>query len=227
MTPDPFNPISSNIPAFGAGERPATQEHKTSDESKRDLEGDSRQFEHAMGEKKTAKDSHDDASSSEHSQKEGEAAPGDALLQSLFGIPAPLQKQEASPLLSPLTPQPAPESKLADIAAQVAERVLVSDPAAGTDSEVRIIIKESILPQTEIRITRAAGELQIRIVTESQEVSNQLTPQQGALQSLLQERLPRETVRVEVDFGGAAEDESERGTRNPRHVWEEEEQKPS
>jgi hypothetical protein len=103
--------------------------------------------------------------------------------------------------------------------------VLVSDPASGESNEVRIILKDSVLPQTEIRIVREAGEMLVQFVTQSAESAEWLAAQQMAVQELLQERLRREKVRVEIARTAPDSDENDasRGTRNPLEIFSGEE----
>lgn len=232
MVPGAFNPLQPQVPATTGG----PVEPRSGDighETGRNLEQDAQRFDQALsGDSKQAETG--DASSEGRSsgQTEGESSPGDALLAGMFGLAQSQAPSSTSPmdLLRPVyqekPPDPSMASKLSDLASQVADRLLVTDPSSSTDMEVRILVKQDIMPDTEIRLTREGGELKIQIVTKSQEISNLLGPQQAALQALLQERLPREIVKVEVEQAEAdtPEDESDRGSRNKRSVWEEQQE---
>lgn len=86
------------------------------------------------------------------------------------------------------------------IVQEVANRILVSSPedAAG-HQEVRIQLKASILPGTEVRVFRDAGSLQVQFVTSVQDSQLFVTQRQTEIQSALSHRLAGETVRVSVE----------------------------
>lgn len=161
----------------------------------RDLEGDTERFEQALAGGETAEDQNPDTKHSQDPALPGPAnLPGDAILRSFFAPAA--------------TDVPAgQEPALRDIAAEVAERLLVSDGPVDGRSEVRILLKDSVLPGTEIRISREAGSIQIAFVTFSADSARFLAEQQAALQQALQERMPRETVHVSVTREDREEDE--------------------
>ena len=81
---------------------------------------------------------------------------------------------------------------------QVAEDVMVSE----IDSrEVRISIKDSILPETEVRLVQDGGRMQVRFVTTSSDSLEKITQHQNSLQTALNERIPGRgfVVSVEMD----------------------------
>ncbi len=90
------------------------------------------------------------------------------------------------------------ESRLIDLARQVADRILVSD-AVNANREVRIQVKEAILPGTEIRLSERAGHLQVNLITDQKSSLDFLLQQQGELNARLEQYLARDVV-VHVDF---------------------------
>ena len=108
---------------------------------------------------------------------------------------APLQS--ASPTAEAA---PAPPADLGKIVGEIANRILVSSPSdnpAGTQ-EIRIQLKESVLPNTEVRIYRHAGSLQVEFLTGSKDSQMFIEQRQPDIQKILGERLSNETVNVSV-----------------------------
>ncbi len=128
----------------------------------------------------------------------------EALPQSLdaFDI-ASLIAQNHAPLQSAPTvaeAAPAPPVDLSKIVGEIADRILVSSPAdnpAGMQ-EIRIHLKESVLPNTEVRIYRHAGSLQVEFLTGSKDSQMFIEQRQPDIQKILGERLANETVNVSV-----------------------------
>lgn len=88
--------------------------------------------------------------------------------------------------------------RIVALAQQVSERILVSD-AASHQQEVRIQVRESILPGTEIRVSQQLGQLQVHVFTDQQRSLDFLHSQQAALAVQLEQRLARNVV-VEIEF---------------------------
>lgn len=83
----------------------------------------------------------------------------------------------------------------------VADRILVrDDPDAG--SEVRIQLKESLLPGVEVRIRHDGGRLTVEFVSTNADSTRFLDGQRGGLASLLEARLKSDVeVRVTASDG--------------------------
>ena len=98
---------------------------------------------------------------------------------------------------------PTPPADLNKIVGEIAERILVSSPADNPSGvqEIRIHLKESVLPNTEVRIYRNAGSLQIEFVTNSKDSQMFIEQRQPDIQKVLSERLTDETVTVSVQDG--------------------------
>jgi len=108
--------------------------------------------------------------------------------------------QGATP--SNAVPPPSPAANLNQIAGTIAERILVSSAADSKGAqEIRIQLKESVLPHTEVRIHRHAGSLQVEFVTTSKDSQLFIAQRQPDIQRVLGERLKGETVNVVVQEG--------------------------
>lgn len=103
---------------------------------------------------------------------------------------------------------------------QIAERVLVS-ATSGADQEVRIQLKDTILPGTEIRLTQADGGLQVTMVTESPQAYELLNRHAEALQSRLEQRLDGRPVTVQVSTGAQSGADHQGRSRQQRDIVEE------
>ncbi len=107
--------------------------------------------------------------------------------------------------------------QMENIVQQVADRILVSPPGAG-GQEVRIMIKDSILPGTEVRITQTAGQLQISLVTNDARSHELLATHQATLQERLTEKLGKHEVAVKVEMDGGGQPDRDGRSRNQRDI---------
>ena len=117
-----------------------------------------------------------------------------------------------------------------EIAAQVADRILVSKPGADGSGQVRITLNESVLDGSEIQISREGGELRIVFVAQTESARRLVAENGAAFERTMGERLPDERVRIEVrteaDGGGASREEGE-GRSRQQYVPDEESPDPS
>lgn len=144
----------------------------------------------------------------------GAAPPGD-----LTGVVAPAQVAESAPTAAPEA-VPAPAAHVAEVARQVADRVLVSVPRPGASDEVRITLNQSVLDGSDIRIFREAGELRVVFVAQTESAQRFLADHRDVLQQTLGDRLRDEHVQVQVetpDRRGAAREDAE-GRSRQRYV---------
>ncbi len=135
-------------------------------------------------------------------------SPGDAILQGM----RPVGES-----------QPAASAPHLDVFREVADRILVSDAALSGEQEVRVTIKDSILPGTELRVGQEGGQLVVRLITESDQSFRLLTQHQDTLQTYLRDRLDNSGITVDLsmesdtqgrsrnrqEFFGTGEDETE------------------
>ena len=150
----------------------------------------------------------------------------EALPQSLdsFDIASMIARTHAPPQSASPTIEaaPTPPADLGKIVGEIANRILVSSPSdnpAGTQ-EIRIQLKESVLPNTEVRIYRHAGSLQVEFLTGSKDSQMFIEQRQPDIQKVLGERLSNETVNVSVQNsqqtqGGQGEGRSRQQYINP------------
>ncbi|MFH0787910.1 MAG: type III secretion HpaP family protein [Pseudomonadota bacterium] len=113
-----------------------------------------------------------------------------------------------------------PTRGVSETARAVAERILVAEPSLVGKQEVRITLKDSVLPQTEIRISKEGDKLTIDIVTTSDHSYRIISQEKNGLQQVLAERLdPRITVEVAVSDTGREQNQGR--SRQQRNVFEE------
>lgn len=160
------------------------------------------------------------------------ATSGDRILDGLFGgqpaLPTRLEPASTAADSDMLTTE-----GISELASEVAKRILVSDPAAGNSSQVRIELKGSVLGGTAISITQRHGELQVALSVPDQVTAQQLKSQAGQLQAALATKVSapvQVTVNVQTtgqDQGGMAQGGQSSGqgqdgrSRNQRSVAEE------
>jgi hypothetical protein len=85
---------------------------------------------------------------------------GDALLRGLGASYAPLETQAAAPSSAPGASSDAPA-----LAADLAERILVNTDNRAAGGEVRITLKDSVLPDTEILLRQEGERLVVQLVS--------------------------------------------------------------
>ncbi len=143
-------------------------------------------------------------------------------LASTTPLPTPLDlysRTASNPVINPIATERVStpvETRLVDLARAVADRILVSDVAKGTQ-EVHIQLKDAVLPGTEIRLREQAGQLQVNFVTDQQSSLDFLMQQQGGLNAHLEQSLARHIV-VNVDFDSLTKFSSHRQSESNRRV---------
>lgn len=114
---------------------------------------------------------------------------------------APL-RTDAAPQMQPSqvsssgSPPPAELSKVVE---EIANRILVSNPADQLGGEVRIELKQSVLEGSDVRIFREHGELNIVVVARDEFAHRMVADYQGHLLRELSGRLPDEQIRMEIE----------------------------
>lgn len=106
----------------------------------------------------------------------------------------------------------APMSRAAELADQVADRILVSMPDSSTPGEVRISLKQSILDGSEVRIFHEGGELKVVFVAETESAQRLLFNNKERMQQTLEERLQDQKVQIDVEAS-----ERDGASREDRH----------
>jgi type III secretion system needle length determinant len=130
----------------------------------------------------------------------------------------PESVQAGNPDLSGTSGSPPPE--VSEIARNVAERILVAEPSLTGKQEVRITLKESVLPETEIRISKEAGKLSIDFFTTSDHSYRIISQEKAGLQQVLAERLGPK-VKIEVGVSDTGREHNQGRSRQQRSVLEE------
>ena len=147
----------------------------------------------------------------EQSQTKEPAAPGDAILQSMGKGEATVKAAAPS----------AGNQTLESIVQQVADQMLVAD--AGMGREVRIMLKDAVLPGTEVRISQLGGKMQIQFVTDSSKSQELLAQNQAALQERLTEKLSKHDVVVSVEMESQGHGDQPQGESRGKQEQAEEE----
>lgn len=102
---------------------------------------------------------------------------------------------------------------------KLVDKISVSAKDAVNGSEIRMTLKDNILPGTEIRIQRAGGELTVTMNTTSADSHNFLAQHEASLLKSLNDRFG-EKVQVNINMSGEQND----GRSREEYVGEEEEQ---
>lgn len=152
---------------------------------------------------------HDHSSQNQHS-------PGDLILQHFAH-----GDTSNNPVIDTPPPHgPNATDSLDKVAQQIAAQVQVSDLATGR--EVRIIIRESVLPDTEVRISQDGGRLQVSFFTDSATSHDLIEQNQQHLEQELKQRLGDREIDVSVDARSDGQGEQQEGrSRQRRNVQDE------
>ena len=123
--------------------------------------------------------------------------------------------------------QQASSVKEIDAAVQkLADQIQVSAKDAVNGAEVRISLKNSVIPGTEIRIQRMGGELTVTMNTTSAEAGNFLAQHEASLQKMLAERFSNDKVQVNINMSGGDNQDTDGRSRN-QYVAEDDDQNSS
>ena len=176
-------------PRKAEDDRSPKNETKESEDSVSESKAESRGGERVTRREKRG-DADDESSGQDEESPETPPLPtfGDAILEGLSKA-AGTVAVEAAPA--------ADGGGFENVVQQICDKILVSDPSAGT-REVRIFLKDSVFPGTEIRLIQDAGKLQVQFVTDNVDTQTKLAQHQATLQTLLNEKLDGRDVVVEV-----------------------------
>lgn len=140
-------------------------------------------------------------------------SPADAIIQAFQG-----QSRPDSPAMGEGA---ASSPNISKVAREIADRILVSDVSRGGGEEVRISLKDSVMPGTEIRILKEGESIRVEILTTSNDSHRLLSEHRGSLQDALKERVG-DSVSVEVKFNESGGREERDGrSRQQRDLYEE------
>ncbi|WP_448217866.1 type III secretion HpaP family protein [Endozoicomonas sp. 2B-B] len=104
---------------------------------------------------------------------------------------------------------------------KLVDKIMVSSKDAIQGAEVRITLKDNILPGTEIRIQRVSGELQVTMNTSSADSHNFLVANEASLMKNL-EKLG-EKVQVNINLSGDGNEQND-GRSQQEYVGEEDQE---
>ncbi|MGB0359882.1 MAG: type III secretion HpaP family protein [Endozoicomonas sp.] len=109
---------------------------------------------------------------------------------------------------------------------KLADQIKVSAKDAINGAEIRITMKDSVLPGTEIRIQKTAGELAVTMSTSSAEAGNFLAQHEASLQKLLADRFSNDRVQVNVNLADSNNQDTDGRSKN-QYVSEDNGQNPN
>jgi len=137
---------------------------------------------------------------------------GDSMLQSMQRMSTEqVQEKQVSD---------SKETELSSLCQKLADRILVEKEAVEARGEVRIRLKDEVLPSTEIRILRAKGRLLVELYVGA-DVSRQFFQDNGAnLQRYLKKHIDSD-VDVMLVASEKEKEENEGRSRNRRDILEE------
>ena len=112
-------------------------------------------------------------------------------------------------------------SSLTEITQVVADKVLVSE-VNGKD-EIRIMLKDSVMADTEVRISKESGMIKVELVTASEESFRFLAAEKAGLEQKLMDRI-KDPVSVQVNFNETDQGDNQGRSRQQRDLYEEQEE---
>ena len=112
------------------------------------------------------------------------------------------------------------QARVAQVGELVAERIFVTNPELSQKQEVLIVLKQDVLPGTQIKLSREGDVLNIAFQARGEETANFISQNASQLRDLLQARLG-ETVNIAVKSEKEQQEENEGRSRNRRSVMEE------
>ena len=121
------------------------------------------------------------------------------------------------------TQQAASVKEVNAILQKMADQIHVSAKNSVNGAEIRLTLKDNILPGTEIRISRAEGALTVVVNTSSAESANFLAQHEASLQKTLAEKFAGEKVQVNINMSGGDNQDTDGRSRN-EYVAEDDDQ---
>ena len=121
------------------------------------------------------------------------------------------------------TQQAASLKEVNAILQKMADQIHVSAKNSVNGAEIRLTLKDGILPGTEIRIHRAEGALTVVMNTSSAEAGNFLAQHEASLQKTLAEKFAGEKIQVNINMSGGDNQDTDGRSRN-EYVAEDDDQ---
>ncbi len=114
--------------------------------------------------------------------------------------------------------------EVASFISSVADRILVATKNVEGSAEVRISLKNDILPETEVRIVRDSEKLSVEFITFSQKSEELLMSHKGLLENHLRENLKFPDITVAINYSQRNDTfsfNSDGRSRGQRNIYEE------
>lgn len=186
------------------------EKHSGSQGDKRNIEKEADEFSSKLKDKDFNKEDGGDQKQ-KMSEKSLPRSPGGAILESMQSqIKGGDMKAEAQ------------GTRLSDTINEIVDKLLVSESSLSGKDEIRISLKESVLPGTEVRISKDGGAVRIELVTTSDQSFQLLTSEKSVLENNLKDRL-KDNVSVEVRFNESGREDNEGRSRQQRNIVDEQE----
>lgn len=113
-----------------------------------------------------------------------------------------------------------PPVNINEIAEKIADRILISTQNPDGSNEIRIQVKQDILPDTEIQITKTGDQININFITSSNESMDLLNTHTETLFQNLNNRLD-EKVTIQINSSESSGQDSDGRSRQQRNLYEE------
>jgi type III secretion system needle length determinant len=152
-------------------------------------------------------------------EKKDEAPGLSSLMSSLFSERLGVSSIPTTPATSVDVAAPAPRMATAEMVGQLVDQILVSHPDQLGEQEVRLMVKNSVLPDTEIRLSRGTdGLLNVTLTTGRNDAFQTLVDAQTELKQILDAQEKREVRITVVDARGAEAEDGGRDRRSRSHA---------
>jgi len=113
-----------------------------------------------------------------------------------------------------------PPVNINEIAEKIADRILISTQNQDGSNEIRIQVKQDILPDTEIQITKTGDQININFITSSNESMDLLNTHTETLFQNLNNRLD-EKVTIQINSSESSSQDSDGRSRQQRNLYDE------
>jgi type III secretion system needle length determinant len=109
---------------------------------------------------------------------------------------------------------------ISDVTRAIADKLLVSESSLSGKEEIRIVLKETVLPATEVRISKEGGRLGVELITASEDAFRMLSSEKINLEQRLMDRL-NDSVSVQVRFNETDQGDNQGRSRQQRNLYDE------
>lgn len=148
----------------------------------------------------------------EHIDNTTETLSGASILSSFFQN-TPLQQKATEKIDQP-------SLNVNELSDKIADRILISQPDANGNAEIRIQIKQDIIPDTEVRITKTGDGIKIDFISMSDDSLRLLNQHIDTLSHNLNNRFDGKVV-VQVNSGEFSQGNNDGRSRQQRNLYDE------